>query len=157
MAKDDAERTPDAPVELRMTRHFSAPPDALFRAWTNSTAFAQWMGPPGVTARDVRIDLRVNGRYNLVMDGEDGNAYPLSGEYREIDPPKRLVFTFEWGHGDLEGLEMLVSIDFIAERGGTRMEFLQERIPTERARGHHEEGWTGTFERLEAFLAGPSR
>jgi len=119
MANEKAERTPNASIALRMTRHFSAPPDALFRAWTDPTAFAQWMGPPGVTARDVRIDLRVSGRYSLVMDGEDGNAYPLSGEYREIDPPKRLAFTLEWGHGDLAGLEMLVSVDFIAERDGT--------------------------------------
>ena len=157
MTKDKAERSPDASIALRMTRHFSAPPEAVFRAWTDPTAFAQWMGPPGVTARDVRIDLRVDGRYSLVMDGEDGNAYPLSGEYREIDPPNRLVFTLEWGHGDLEGLEMLVSIDFIAERGGTRMEFLQERIPTESARGHHEAGWAGSFGRLEAYLAARSR
>ena len=47
------------------------------------------------------------------MDGEDGGAYPLSGEYREIDPPKRLVFTFVWGFGELEGLEMRVFVNYM--------------------------------------------
>lgn len=153
MARDDPKQSPEASLVLRMTRRFAAPPEAVFRAWTDPNALAQWIGPPGVKARDVRIDLRAGGGYSLVMDGEDGGAYPLSGEYREIETPKRLVFTFVWGFGDLEGLEMLVSIDFVAERGGTRMEFVQERVPSETARGHHEEGWTGSFDRLERYLA----
>jgi len=153
MADEQSGASVVTPVVLRMTRHFAAPPAAVFRAWTDPKAVAQWMGPPGVAARDVQIDLRTGGRYSLVMDGEDGGVYPLSGEYKRIDSPKRLVFTFVWAFGELEGVEMLVSLDFMAERGGTKMQLVQEHIPTESARGHHEEGWIGSFDRLERYLA----
>ena len=153
MAETQSSAIPEAPVTLRMTRHLPAPPDVVFRAWTDPEALAQWMGPPGVTARDVTVDLRVGGGYSLVMDGEDGGVYPLSGEYKEITPPKRLVFTFVWGHGDLAGLEMLVTLDLAEAPGGTSMTLVQEHVPTETARGHHEQGWTGSFERLEQYLS----
>lgn len=155
MSEEDKGRTAGARLALRLTRHFAAPPDAVFRAWTDPKAFAQWIGPPGVQARDVRVDLRVGGGYSLVLHGDDSGPYPLSGEYREIDRPRRLVFTFVWGHGDLAGLEMLVSLDLIAERGGTRMEFLQEQVPSASARDRHEEGWSGSFARLERLLGPP--
>lgn len=138
---------------LKMSRHFKAPPEAVFRAWTDPEAFAQWMGPEGVTARDVKIDLRVGGAYSLVMDGSEGGVYPLSGTYKEIEPPKRLAFTFIWGHGDLKGLEMLITLEFAEDKGGTLMTLVQERIPSEKSRASHTHGWEGSFNGLEAYLA----
>lgn len=153
MAETRSSAPAEAPVTLRMTRRFKAPPGAVFRAWTDPKALAQWMGPPGVSTRDVRIDLRVGGGYSLVMDGSEGGVYPLSGTYREIAPPSRLVFTFVWGHGVLDGVEMLVSLDFAEDKGGTLLTLVQERIPTETARERHTEGWQGSFDRLETYLA----
>lgn len=144
---------PEEMRSLHLSRHFDTPPEAVFRAWTDPDALAQWMGPRNVNARDVSVDLRVGGRYSLVMDGEDGGEYPLSGEYREITPPKRLVFTFMWGHGDLEGVEMLVTLDLKAERGGTRLTLTQEKLPSETARERHTEGWNGAFDCLAEHLA----
>jgi uncharacterized protein YndB with AHSA1/START domain len=138
---------------LKLSHRFKAPPAAVFRAWTDPEAFAQWMGPEGVKARDVKIDLRVGGGYSLVMDGSEGGVYPLSGEYMEIDPPKRLVFTLVWGHGDLKGLEMLVALNFAEDKGGTLMTLVQERIPSEQSRASHTHGWEGSFRKLEAFLS----
>lgn len=138
---------------LEIARRFKAPREAVFRAWTDPEAFAQWMGPEGMQSRDVKIDLRPGGRYSLVMHGSEGAVYPLSGTYKEIKAPERLVFTFVWGHGDLEDLEMLVTVTFAEVSGGTLMTLVQERLPRETARQSHKEGWTGSFNRLEKFLA----
>lgn len=143
----------EEPRSLHLSRHFDAAPEAVFRAWTDPAALAQWMGPRDVKARAVSVDLRVGGRYSLVMDGEDGGEYPLSGEYREITPAKRLVFTFMWGHGDLEGVEMLVTLELKGERGGTRLTLTQEKLPSETARERHSEGWNGAFDCLAEHLA----
>ncbi len=153
MAKSDAAAKKSETLVLEIARRFKAPREAVFRAWTDPDAFAQWMGPEGVQARDVEIDLRPGGRYSLVMDGAEGGVYPLSGTYKEIKAPERLVFTFVWGHGDLKDLEMLITLTFTEVTGGTLMTLVQERIPTETARQSHNEGWTGSFNRLEKFLA----
>ena len=137
---------------LKLTRRFKAPREAVFRAWTDPEAFAQWMGPEGVTARDVSIDLRPGGKYSVLLSGQDRD-HPLSGTYQEIEPPSRLVFTFVWGFGDLKDVEMLISLDFTEANGSTLMTLVQERNPTETSRARHTEGWEGSFKRLERYLS----
>lgn len=152
MAK--AETVPESPVTLRLTRRFAAPREAVFRAWTEPDRLTQWFGPEGVNVRDVRIDLRPGGRYSLVMFETDGSTYPLSGEYREIAPPERLVFTWVWERGDFAGIETLVTLELSEDKDGTLLTLIHERLPGERARALHEEGWTSTLVCLERGLNG---
>ena len=137
---------------LRLERHFAASPEAVFKAWTDPAALAAWFGPQGVETRNVEIDLRPGGRYSLEMCESDG-VYPLSGVYREVTPPRRLVMTWVWGHGELDGLEMLVTIELASARGGTDLTLIHENLPSDTAREKHEGGWTGCLESLEQFLA----
>ena len=153
MAQGKAAATTEESFVLEIARRFKAPRAAVFRAWTEPEALAQWMGPEGTQARDVTLDLRVGGGYSLVIDGKDGGAHALSGTYKEISPPERLVFTFVWGQGDLKDLEMLVTVSFAELEGGTLMTLVQERVPSESARQAHEGGWTGSLKRLERYLA----
>jgi uncharacterized protein YndB with AHSA1/START domain len=136
-----------------MTRRFAAPRETIFRAWTDPAELAQWFGPKGIEPREVKIDLRPGGRYSLTMHGTEG-IYPLSGVYRDVKPPERLVFTWVWGHGDAEGLEMLVTIEFAETRdGGTLLTITHERLPNAEASEHHNQGWIGCLESLQEHLA----
>ena len=137
---------------LRLERHFAAAPEAVFRAWTDPEALAAWFGPQGVKTRNVEVDLRPGGRYSLEMFEPDG-VHPLSGVYQEVTPPERLVMTWAWGHGDLEGLEMLVTIELRPAKGGTNLTLIHERLPSDSARDKHQFGWTGSLDSLEQFLA----
>ena len=137
---------------LRLERHFAASPEAVFRAWTDPEALAAWFGPHGVETRKVQIDLRPGGRYSLEMFEPDG-VYPLSGVYREVTPPERLVMTWVWGHGELEGMEMLVTIELRAAKGGTDLTLTHEKLPSESAREKHQFGWTGCLDCLAQHLA----
>ncbi len=138
---------------LRLERHFAATPEAVFRAWTEPEALAVWFGPGGVTCRNIQVDLRAGGRYSLEMYENNGNVYPLSGVYQEVTPPERLVLTWVWGHGELDGMEMLVTIELRTAAGGTDLTLIHEKLPSDTAREKHEFGWTGCFDSLEQFLA----
>lgn len=137
---------------LRLVRRFSAPRDVVFRAWTDANALAAWFGPDGVQTRKVVAEPRPGGRFSLEMYESDG-VYPVTGLYREVVPPERLVLSWIWGHGELQGLETIVTIELREKEGGTEMTLLHEGLPTAIARDKHKGGWVSSFDCLERFLA----
>ena len=89
------ERTQEA--QFTITRIFDAPRELVWRAWTESADAAEWWHPRGIEikAGSVAVDARPGGRYAYTMvNPADGMEYPTVGVYREVDPPKRLVFTW---------------------------------------------------------------
>jgi uncharacterized protein YndB with AHSA1/START domain len=147
---DRADDAAGQPV-LRLARHFKAPRQAVFRAWTDPQALAAWFGPEGVQTRNVEVDLRPGGAFSLEMHEADG-VYPLSGVYRQVVPPERLVFSWVWGHGELEGLETLVTIELRETDGGTELTLTHEGLPSPTAREKHEGGWIGCLDCLVRYL-----
>ena len=138
---------------LSITRRFAAPREAVFNAWTDPGELAQWFGPAGATAQDVEIDLRPGGHYRMTLIESNG-VHPLSGVYSEVKSPERLVFSWVWGHGELTGVEMQVTLDFEETKdGGTLLTLTHERLPTPLAREHHEQGWVGCLDCLQERLA----
>jgi uncharacterized protein YndB with AHSA1/START domain len=88
------------------------------------------------------------------MREPDGSEHQLAGEYREIVPPERLVFTHAWIDADgRRGPETVVTIHLEAVDGGTLMHFTQTGFATVWARDGHGGGWGEAFERLEGLLA----
>ncbi len=136
---------------LRLTRRFKARREAVFEAWTNPEALAAWFGPDGVQTRNFAIEACPGGRFSLEMYEEDG-VYPVSGVYREISPPERIVLSWVWGHGELAGLETVVTIELREMEGGTELTLVHEGLPTDIARDKHEGGWIGCFTSLEQYL-----
>jgi len=108
--------------EVVVTRHFAAPCDLVFRAYTTPDLLRQWFhGPPGWTMELCEVDLRVGGRYRYEWSGPDGEVMAVGGEFREVDPPSRLVTT-ELFDEDWTGGETVVTADFIDQAGQTRLE-----------------------------------
>lgn len=137
---------------LRLARHFKAPRQAVFRAWTDPKALEAWFGPEGIRTRKVEIDPRTGGNFSLEMHEADGSIYPLSGVFREVTPPERLVFSWVWGHGELDGIETLVTIELHEKDGGTELTLTHEGLPTPTAREKHEGGWIGCLDCLDRHL-----
>ena len=142
----------DTEPVVEMRRTFKAPRDKVFAAWTTADALAAWMGPKSVTARIETLDLVPGGAYRLVMVGE--NEHIATGTYLEIEPPERLAFTWTWEGGDFAGIETIVEITLAEVEAGTELTLVHRRLPSDSARELHTEGWTGSFECLDAFLAG---
>ena len=78
---------------LSLTRDFNAPREEVFKAWTDQEIIMKWFGPKGVSTESARIDLKVGGKYEFELKLPDGKISTHHGEYREIDPPNKLVFT----------------------------------------------------------------
>ena len=125
-----------------------APPDAVFRALTDPDVLARWWGPRGFTVPAVELDVRVGGRYRIAMQPPDGELFYLCGEFREIDPPLELVYTFEWEDPDPEDRETVVTLSLVAVGDSTQLVVEQGEFATERRRRLHDEGWTDTLDRL---------
>ncbi len=81
--------------EILVTREFDAPPHLVYRAWTEPDLVRRWWtaGQDGVTAVEIEIDLRPGGTWRYAMVADDGVAVVFCGQYREVVPDERLVYT----------------------------------------------------------------
>lgn len=116
--------------QILITREFDAPPHLVYRAWTTPELVERyWAGRRGKMTT-VEIDLREGGRWRYVMATSAGFDIAFSGEYREIVPNERLVFTesYDEGPGAEPGNEPAVNVaTFTAIEGDrTRLELLTE-------------------------------
>ena len=99
------EADPKLPT-IRITRDFDAPPDKVFKAWTDPALVAQWLGPKSTTMKIDTWEAETGGgyRYRALQDGEEVAAF--YGSFHEVRPNERLVQTFTW-----EGAPDGVSLD----------------------------------------------
>jgi uncharacterized protein YndB with AHSA1/START domain len=83
-------------LEISMTRTFDAPRALVFKAFTDRELIPQWWGlRDSVTIVD-KLDLRPGGEWRFVQRSPDGTEYGFHGEFREITPPDRITWTFEF-------------------------------------------------------------
>ena len=138
---------------LHLERVVPAPRERVFAACIDPEQLARWWGPADFTSSGVELDARAGGRYRIRMQPPEGEAFHLRGEFVEIDPPRRLVYTFEWEQPDPDDLETTVMLSFLEHDTGTTVVLDQGPFATDPRRALHETGWTETLERLERFLA----
>jgi uncharacterized protein YndB with AHSA1/START domain len=122
-----------------------ASPDEVFSAWTTPSRMAAWMSPVG--AAEAEVDLRVGGSFRVVMVEA---RLEHRGEYLEIDPPRRLVFT--WVSPFTGSEPSVVTVELHPHDDGTRVVLTHERLPEAVVDGHRD-GWGTMIERLAGILA----
>ena len=137
---------------LTIKRRFNAPPAKVFAAWADPEKLKQWMNPGEVRTILAETDVRVGGRYRIVMqDLSNAEKHDVSGVYREVVPNEKLVFTWAWI--STPERESLVTLTFKPDGTGTLMTLLHEQFFDEDARDRHQGGWTSAVEKLEQYLA----
>jgi len=143
--------------ELVLTRTLDAPRELVFRAWTEPAQLARWWGPKGFTNPVCELDPRPGGTLRIVMRAPDGAQHPMTGVFREIVIPERLVFTFVAVDNEEQPLlEGLTQVSF-AERGGkTELTVKTRAIGLVDFAGRMlqgmEAGWTQSIERLAELV-----
>ena len=144
-------------ITLRMERIIAATPERLFALWTEPEELIKWWGPEGYTTPKHTMDVRPGGRWRTTMRSPDGKDHTVSGIYRTLDPPRRLVFTWGWDDdAGLRGHETEITVTFEPTTGGTRMVLLQQGFADADSRGRHEHGWGSSFVCLERAAKGQS-
>jgi len=141
----------DLTLELKRTLPARAP--IVFAAFTDAMELAKWWGPHGFSVPSVDFQPRVGESYRIEMQPPDGDRFHLTGEFREVDPPIRLAFTFVWEPGDPDDLETPVSLSFRDLGQATEVALTQGPFKTEARRALHREGWTDSLDKLERLLA----
>jgi uncharacterized protein YndB with AHSA1/START domain len=143
-------------LTLDTRRVLPAPPPVVFEAFTDPAKLAQWWGPAGFTVPSADFDPRPGATYRIEMQPSGGDAFHLVGEFREVDPPTRLAFTFVWEPPDPDDVETLVELSFRDLGDSTEAVLAQGVFKTEPRRELHRDGWSDTFDRLDEFLTGQS-
>ena len=141
---------------VSITRFFDAPREDVFDAFTNADAMREWYGPETFTCPRVESDARVGGKYVIEMRSPDGAPFIVSGTYREMRAPEKLVFTWAWLEGKALGNESLVTINFIAKNGGTEMVLLHTGLASVEDAAAHEGGWVSGLNDLRKLFENKS-
>ncbi|WP_346926046.1 SRPBCC domain-containing protein [uncultured Arthrobacter sp.] len=129
-----------------------APPEEVFRMLTESTELVKWWGPQNFTIPAADLSLTEGGHYRFRMAPPDGEPFHLSGEFLEIDPPWRLVYTFRWEEPTPDDRETVVDLSLGTTGEATRLALSQGPFLTAERVALHRSGWTESFEKLQAVL-----
>lgn len=149
-----ADTSDNADAELYIDRVFDAPRELVFEAWTNRTHLDRWSCPRGFTMPVSEGEIRNDGWFRACMRSPEGEDHWVSGSYREVRPPEKIVFTHAWDdENGRRGGETLVTVTFDAvSRDKTRMRFHQAFFTSRQSRDGHAEGWTESFDKLAWLL-----
>ncbi len=148
-------------ITLVVRRVIKASRQRLFDAWTKPELLKEWFGPEHMTATEVSSDFRVGGTYRIEMLGSTENCAKVPGQeappkrpiatgrYTEIVPNERLSFTWRGDWGPIE--DTFVTVEFLEASGGTEVVITHERFANEQMREGHNQGWTGSLNKLARF------
>ncbi len=135
---------------LTVRRDIAAPAEVLFEAWLDAESLGTWLKPAGIRETRAETDPREGGAFRIVMV-ENENELVHSGTYREIDRPRRLVFT--WSSPATKFRESLVTVTFEpSSDGSTIVEIHQVGLPDEEAQASHHGGWFDILRELECTV-----
>jgi uncharacterized protein YndB with AHSA1/START domain len=145
----------DTDCVLAVRRVFDAPPPAVFKAWIDPAQIVRWLGPQSIKGEVKTMEPRPGGAYRIVLHGASGPANVVSGVYREVEAPQRLVFTWAWETpAGVRQHETLVTVTFRPRGKQTEMTLRQEVFENREACERHRHGWEGSFDRVVEILAG---
>lgn len=146
----DATTTP----EFTITRTLDAPRELVWRAWTEPEQLVQWLHPLGCTTprESLAFDVRKGGKYTYTMVVDDtGDKYQTGGEFLEVVPPERLVFT--WGIPENPTVkDPVATVTFTSEGTKTRMEFHLRGVESQPGEDGVYDGWNETLEILATYV-----
>ena len=138
--------------EIRMVRSFDAPRELVFKAFTDQTMIPKWWGKGTVVDR---LDFRPGGEWRYVQHADDGNQYAFRGEFREITPPEKFTWTFEFE--GMPGHILVETMSFAESNGKTTLTSLSVFDTTEERDGMlqsgMESGAAESFDLLDEWLA----
>jgi uncharacterized protein YndB with AHSA1/START domain len=140
-------------LTLEMERVLPAAPAVVFAAFSDPSELVKWWGPEGFTTPSLQFAARVGERYRIEMQPPEGDPFYLTGEFREVEPPARLAYTFAWEDPDPDDVETSVALSFRDLVESTKVALTQRPFRTEARRALHRDGWRDSFDRLERLIS----
>jgi uncharacterized protein YndB with AHSA1/START domain len=137
---------------IRIERTFHARAHKVFEAWTSVEVLRRWWhGEHDWETPHAELDLRVGGAIRIIMrDPREGQDHGGGGEFTEIDPPRRLAFTWTWDEDP--STRQLIEVDFTDHGDRTTVVLTNSGIPAQ-DKDDHVVGWQNSFDNLDVALA----
>ena len=156
-AKNKLEITLPSDTEILMTRNFDAPRALVWEMFTKPEHLKQWWGAGFHQEVVIEMDVRIGGTYRFVGKSPDGTLVPFKGEYREISPPDRIVFTEIFDVDMAREHPSVVTTTFTEANGTTTMKCLV-RYDSKQTRdivlqSGMEHGAGASYDKIEEMLA----
>jgi uncharacterized protein YndB with AHSA1/START domain len=140
-------------TSLQIKRFINAPRARVYAAWTDPAQLKQWWGPESVRTRNFAADVRVGGKYRWDLINQEDEEMSVFGEYRELVPEKKIVFSWKWDDDQSwENRTSIVTVELSDHGGGTELLLKHEQLPSEESRDRHNEGWNSVLDRLDKFF-----
>ena len=134
---------------LVVRRIIPAPREHVFAAWLDPESIRHWMCPGQILEAEAEIDPRVGGAFRITMK-DATRAIEHTGEYRIIEPPSKLVFTWISSSTDLQ--PTLVTVELLARGDQCELVLTHERLPSSEALRLHEGGWSRIVDKLAGHV-----
>ena len=139
-------------LSLTLERTYPAPAQRVFDAFTSEEVMRRWWHVrTNWDTPEAKVDLRIGGEIRVKMHDPDKDMiYGGRGTYTEIDPPRRLAFSWIWDdvRVDDKPVETRIEIDFTESDGRTKVRFTHRDLWSEEAVADHKDGWDGCLENL---------
>ena len=143
-------------TSLTLVRRIKARASILFEALTRPEELSMWWGPDAGPVLFAEADARVGGRFRVRFRMLDGSEHECTGEYLEVVAPRRLAMSWEWVDGGEPHETGRVSrLEFTLRSIGdeTELTLTHARLANETSRAAHEQGWTGSIDKLARRFA----
>ena len=138
--------------KVSLHRVFKAPPERVYRAFTDANAFASWIPPYGFLCTVQKMEVQEGGSYKMTFHNfSTGNAHSFKGKYMEIKPDKFLKYTDTFDDPNFPG-EMTTSVWLKKVSCGTELKILQEDIPSMIPVEMCYLGWQESLEKLTRLV-----
>ena len=137
---------------VKLHRVIAAPPEKVFKAFTNPDAYASWLPPYGFVAKVHEIDVRVGGKYKMSFTNfTTGNDQSFGGEFLEINPNELIKYSDSFDNPNLPG-EMITTVNLKAVSAGTELNITQEGIPEAIPVEMCYLGWQDSLDKLKRLV-----
>jgi uncharacterized protein YndB with AHSA1/START domain len=154
--------------EVELERVYDASPKTVWKAWTDPELLKQWWGPDNVTIPECEVDLRVGGRFYIVMEAGEamgpykGTLWPMEAEFTVVEPYSQLSYSAKAWVGmeqnEQSTIEQATEITFVEDAGKTKVKVKAVIHKAGPGGGMAVEGmragFTQQLEKLNVFLAG---
>ncbi|AMM16261.1 ATPase [Burkholderia sp. PAMC 28687] len=135
-----------AKPSLTLQRRINASPAKIFAAWTEPSQLVKWMHPNKNDVIHAEMDVRVGGRFRIVMRTPAGEEHDVSGVFTEVVQDEKLVYTWAWR--STPERESLVTFTLRRDGELTLLTLTHEQFFDETARDNHESGWNEILDGL---------
>jgi uncharacterized protein YndB with AHSA1/START domain len=149
-----AKNTVNEIERMVVTRVFDAPRELVWKAWTDPQYLMQWWGPKGFTAPFCEMDFRVGGKFRCCMRAPDGQEFWNGGEYHEIIPHEKIVYSMYFADAKGNKVEAAhYGIEHEAIDGRTKLTLIGNETMESAKDSGQLEGWNQILDKVAAVIA----